>query len=64
MTAILKSIYKVEKHFDKSTERFALHHPYLTLLAMFIGMPIFILLAVTVCTTLAALPFALIFGWL
>lgn len=64
MTVVLKSIYKMEKYFDKSVERFTLYHPYLTFLAMFIGMPIFMLLVVAVCTTFAVLPFALIFGWL
>lgn len=61
MTAIIKSIHKMENRFDKTAECFAFHHPCLAFLAMFIGMPIFILFAVAACTTLAVLPLALIF---
>ncbi len=64
MTAILKSFHRFEEKFDKQAERFAFHHPFLSFLIMFIGMPIFILLSVSLCTTLIALPMALIFGWL
>ena len=63
MTTIIKSIYKFEDKFERSAECFAFHHPYLAFLAMFIGMPIFILIAVTVSTTLIALPMTWIFGW-
>lgn len=61
MTAIIKSIHKMENRFDKTAERFAFHHPYLAFLAMFIGMPLFVLIAVFVCTVLVTLPLALIF---
>lgn len=64
MTAIIELIHKFEAAFDRKAERFAFHHPYLAFLAMFIGMPIFILIAVAVSTTLIALPMAWIFGWL
>ena len=64
MAAILKSIHNFEDKFDRCAERFALRHPYLAFLAMFIGIPIFILIAVAGSTTLIALPIAWIFGWL
>lgn len=64
MTTIMKSIHKLESSFDKRAQHFAFHHPFLAYLAIFIGIPIFILLAVTVSTTLIALPIAWIFGWL
>ena len=64
MTAILKSIHKFEDKFDRSAERFAFRNPYLAFLVMFIGMPIFILIAVATCTTIIAFPMAWIFGWL
>ena len=63
MTTVLKSFHKLINQFDKCTERFALHHPYLAFIAMFVGMPMFILGAVAASTTLIMLPFAFIFGW-
>ena len=64
MAAILKSIHNFEDKFDRCAERFALCHPFWALLAMFIGIPIFILIAGAGSTTLIALPIAWIFGWL
>jgi hypothetical protein len=64
MAAIWKSIHNFEDKFDRNAERFAFHHPYLAFLAMFIGMPLFILIAVAVSTTLIAIPIAWIFRWL
>lgn len=64
MTAILKSIHSFEDKFDQYTERFMFHHPYLAFLAIFLGMPFIILIAVAVCTTAAVLPVSLIFGQL
>lgn len=64
MAEILKFIHKFEKCFDKCTERFIFYHPFLAFIAMFIGMPIFVLAAVTVCTVAIILPIALIFGWI
>ena len=51
MAHLKKSIYKFSNKFDMG---FA---------AMFIGMPIFILGAVCVSTTVIILPISLIFGW-
>lgn len=64
MTAIVKSIHKFEDDFDRKAERFAFHHPYLAFVTMFIGMPLFILMAVAASTTVLALPMAWIFGWM
>ena len=64
MTAVLKSIHRFEDKFDRSAEHFTFLYPYLAFPAMFIGMPIFILIAVAACTTIIAFPMAWIFGWL
>ena len=64
MTALLKSIHKFEDKFDRRAEHFVFRHPYLAFLAMFIGMPLFILATVAAYITVITLPLALIFGWL
>lgn len=64
MAAILRSIHRFEAQFDRGTQHFALIHPYLAFLVMFIGMPIFILIVVVTCTTLIVFPIEWIFGWL
>ena len=51
MKVILKSIQNFEDKFDRSAELFAFHHPYLAFLAIFIGMPIFVLIAVFIGST-------------
>lgn len=63
MTAMIKSIHNIEEHFDRGAERFAFHHPYLAFLAMFLLVPVFILLAVSLCTVLVMLPAVLLLGW-
>ncbi|WP_418750371.1 hypothetical protein [Frisingicoccus sp.] len=63
MTHLKKSIYKFSNKFDTAAARFTLRHPYMGFAAMFIGMPIFILGAVCVSTTVIILPISLIFGW-
>lgn len=64
MTKIMNRVHAWEAGFDKKAVRFASHHPYLAYLAVFIGMPLFILGAVFLSTTVIMLPLALIFGWL
>lgn len=64
MTKIIKSFYKAEHKFDATAERFFFHHPYLGFLTAFIGIPIFILGAVTISTTVIMLPLSLLFGWI
>lgn len=63
MTTLIKSIHKYEYKFEKKAERFTFHHPYFAFFALFIGMPIFTLIAVAAGTTVIALPLSLIFGW-
>lgn len=64
MTAIIKSIHKFEDDFDRKAERFAFHHPYIAFAMMFIGIPLFTLMAVAASTTVLILPVAWILGWL
>lgn len=64
MPAIKESLHRFEIRFDQRAERFSFRHPHLAFLAMFIGLLIFTLIAVTASTTLITLPFALLFGWL
>ena len=64
MTALLNFIHHAENSFACCAEQFIFWHPYLTFLAMFIGIPAALLLAVYLCAALAALPLLLIFGWL
>ena len=52
MSNILKSIHKLEDKFDNRAERFAFRHPHAAVLAMFIGLPVFILAAVSLLTVL------------
>ena len=56
MTTLIKSIHKYEDKFEKKAERFTFHHPYFAFFALFIGMPIFTLIAVAAGTTVIALP--------
>lgn len=64
MSAFIKTVRKWENKFDRSAEYFAFHHPVAAFLLMFIGMPILILIAVSILTTMIALPLAWIFGWM
>lgn len=59
---ITKSIRKFEREFDLRAERFLWKHPFLGFLAMFVGMPMFILVCVCVSTTVIALPVAWLLG--
>lgn len=44
--------------------RYVLTHPCLSYFVMFIGVPICLLLAVTLATTLISLPLSLLFHWI
>lgn len=61
MAAIWQSIHEFEDKFDRCAGRFALRHPFLAFLAMFIGMPVFILLSVAAATMLIAIPVTWLF---
>lgn len=63
MRDILKCIHRCESKFDEKAARFVYRHPLLGFLAVFVGMPIFVLVAVCVCAAIVALPMAWLFGW-
>lgn len=64
MTKIKKSFYEAEYKFDAAAERFFFYHPYLGFFTVFIGMPIFILGAVVISTTVIMLPLSFLCGWI
>lgn len=64
MSKLLKSIRIAESNFDASAERFFFYHPYLGLLIVVVGMPIFILVAVAISTTAIMLPVSFLLGWI
>ena len=55
MTKLLKSIHRWEARFDQKAEVFAMRHPCLAFCAMFIGIPVFVLVAVCACTIIISL---------
>ena len=63
MEGVLKSICRIEKKFDRQAARFTNRHPLLAFGAMFIGMPILLLLTVSVSTVIITIPLACLFGW-
>lgn len=64
MIQILNSIHNAEHRLNNAVERMFFHHPYLSCLLVFIGMPIAIIVAVSVCTTIFAFLLAFIFNWM
>ena len=54
----------MEAALDRRAERFTFRHPYLTMVIMFIAVPLLMLAAVSALTLLAALPAAMLFGLL
>ena len=64
MSAIFKAIHEFDKRIEACAEHFAFKHPYLSFFAVFIGMPICVLVAVFFFTVIITVPIALIFGWL
>lgn len=62
MNTILTS-HKQNK-LDKAAEKFMCRHPRIAFFTLFIGMPILILIAVFVGTTLIMFPISWIMGWL
>lgn len=61
---ITKSIRAFEHAFDLKAEQFLWKHPFLGLLSIFVGMPIFVLVCVCISTVVIAFPVAWLFGWL
>ena len=52
MLTFLKRVSRFETHVDDAMEKFVFHHKFLGFLMIFIGMPLAILAAVCVCTTM------------
>lgn len=63
MTSFMKSFRKLEMKFDRNAEWFASHHPCFAFIAMFIGLPAFILLSVALVTTIITIPLGWMLGW-
>lgn len=55
---------RLEKWFDTSLEELIECHQILGFLTIFVGMPLFVLIAVCAGTTIIMLPLAWIFGWI
>lgn len=64
MRDILKGIHQCESRFDEKAAGFVYRHPVLGFLAVFVAMPVFVLVAVCVCAAIVALPMAWLLGWL
>ena len=52
MLTFIKRVSRFENHVDDAMEKFVFHHKFLGLLMIIIGMPLAILAAVCVCTTM------------
>ena len=52
MLTFIKRVSRFENHVDDAMEKFVFHHKFLGFLMIFIGMPLAILAAVCVCTTM------------
>lgn len=61
---IAKSLRRFEHEFDIRAEKLIWNHPFLGFLAIFVGMPILILVCVCVSTVVIAFPMAWLSGWL
>lgn len=61
---LMKSIRRAEHAFDARAEKFIWKHPFLGFLALFVGMPVFILVCVCISTVVLTFPAAWLFGWL
>lgn len=64
MAYIMQRIYKFGELFDTRAKWMVCCHPYIAFLSVFIGVPIFILTAVGICTTAIVLPISWIIGWI
>ncbi|MDO4304563.1 MAG: hypothetical protein Q4D94_11685 [Bacillota bacterium] len=60
--SITKSIQKFEQEFDSKAEQFLWKHPFLGFLAIFVGMPVFVLACVCISTGIITFPIAWLFG--
>lgn len=64
MMNMVKKIKEKEIVFENQAEKYLFHHPYIGFFLIVAGMPIFILLAVTICTAVIMLPISYFMGWL
>lgn len=62
MFTFRKRVSRFENHVDDAMDKFMFHHKFLGLLMIFIGMPLAILTAVCVCTTMITLLITFLFG--
>ena len=62
MLTFITRVSRFENHVDDAMEKFVFHHKFLGLLMIFIGMPLAILAAVCVCTTMITLLITFLFG--
>ncbi len=53
-----------QNKYDKTVDRFMHNHPCIAFLALFIGMPIFILIAVFACAAAIMIIMSQIMGWI
>lgn len=64
MTAILNRIHYVEYNLEEHIRQVVAAHPYLAAMLLLIGTPLFIIMAVVVCTITIMAPFGMLFGWI
>ena len=64
MFTFIKRISCCESRMDARIENFLLRHQGFKLFLIYIGLPLFTLAAVCVCTTAVALSMAFLFGWM
>lgn len=62
MFTFRKRVSRFENLVDDAMDKFIFHHKFLGLLMIFIGMPLAILTAVCVCTTMITLLITFLFG--
>ncbi len=64
MTIMLHAVHLCFNRFESKLERLMAHHRCIAFVILFVGAPMLSLTALFAGATLAALPFALLFGWL
>ena len=64
MFKFIKRISCFESRIDARIENFLLCHQGFKLFLIYIGLPLFTLAAACICTTIAALSLAFLFGWM
>lgn len=64
MAEFMKKLRRLEEAFDLKAARFVAAHPLAGFIIIFIGMPIFVLIAVGISTTIIMLPISWLLGWL